>query len=240
MKKFQTNIGRCLLPALLLLLITPGMAQTKDGQKIIDRVKEKFTAVKDYQVDVNIVVDVDFLKVPNSTAKIFFKQPDKVKIESEGFALVPKEGLNFTPQSLFKKAFTSFYETDEMLDGINCAKIKVIPLGNENEVILSTVWIDKKSDVIRKVESTTKMNGTFEINFAYDVNNTYPLPSQMVFSFDAGKMKSSIPHLDNDPDAPPKKPKRKQLTNGTVTVSYTNYKVNIGLSDLFFEKKGKK
>jgi len=223
----------------LLFFVQMGFTQTKDGGEIIDRVKKTFTEVKDYQVDVKIVVDVNFLKVPPTEAKIFFKQPDKVKIKSRGFAMLPKQGLNFTPRSLFEKAYTSFYERDELLEGVKCAVIKVIPLGEVSEVILSTIWIDKQKFVIKKVESTTKMNGTFTIDFDYEPDTQYPLPSQMVFSFDVSKM--NIPNMGGDmqdPDEP--KHKKTKVTKGTVRVVYSNYNVNQGIDDSLFEEKKEK
>ncbi|NCQ18056.1 MAG: hypothetical protein COW85_06900 [Ignavibacteria bacterium CG22_combo_CG10-13_8_21_14_all_37_15] len=225
----------------LILFFQLGFAQTKDGHEIIEKVKKKFSEVKDYQVDVKIIVDVNFLKVPQTEATIFFKQPDKVKIKSQGFALLPKEGLNFSPQSLFQKAYTSFYERDEMVEGINCAVVKVIPLGEVNEVILSTIWIDKQKSVIKKVESTTKMNGTFTIDFDYGKGEYDLLPAQMVFSFDVSKM--NIPNNfggngHDDPDQP--KRKKNKLTKGTVKVIYSNYKVNLGIADSIFDEKKEK
>ena len=222
----------------LFLLFNIGFAQTKDGNEIIEKVKKKFAEVNDYQVDVKIIVDVDFLKVPPTEAKIFFKQPDKVKIKSQGFAMLPKEGLNFTPHSLFKNEYTSFYERDEEYHNVSCAVVKVIPLGEVNNVILSTIWIDKKNYVIKKVESTTKMNGTFTIDFDYSETVKSPLPSQMVFSFDTSKM--NVPsgmggNMHNDTDEPKKK--RPKLTQGTVKVIYTNYKVNTGIEDSLFDEK---
>jgi len=225
----------------LILFFQLGFAQTKDGHEIIEKVKKKFSEVKDYQVDVKIIVDVNFLKIPPTEAEIFFKQPDKVKIKSQGFAMLPKEGLNFTPQSLFNKAYTSFYERDEMYDGVNCAVLKVIPLGEVSEVILSTIWIDKQNSVIKKVESTTKMNGTFTIDFEYGTEGKHLMPVQMVFSFDAGKMNMSNNlggDMHSDPDAP--KPKKPKLTKGTVKVIYSNYKINLGIDDSLFEEKKEK
>ncbi len=223
----------------LLLFVQLGFPQTKDGQGIIDKVKKKFSEVKDYQVDVKIVVDVNFLKVPPTEAKIFFKQPDKVKIKSQGFAMLPKEGLNFTPHSLFKNAYTSFYERDELLNGVQCAVVKVIPLGEVNEVILSTIWIDKQNFVIKKVESTTKMNGTFTIDLDYATDTHYPLPSRMVFSFDVSKM--NVPHMGGDmQDSDRSKSKKPKVTKGTVDVIYSNYKVNRGIDGSLFEDKKEK
>jgi outer membrane lipoprotein-sorting protein len=86
---------------------TISLAQKKDPDKILEDVKKAFNTVKDYVVDIEIKVDVNFLKVPNSKAKIYYKQPDKIHLESESFALLPKEGLDFSPFGLLKEKYTA-------------------------------------------------------------------------------------------------------------------------------------
>lgn len=223
----------------VLLIVTSIIEQSKNPNEIINEVISNFSKVKDYQVDVNIKVDIEFLKVPDSKAKIYFKQPDKVHLESEGFALLPKDGLDFSPSSLVKKNYTAIYEQDVMLDGINTSIVKVIPIGDQGNVILSTLWIDQSKKIIRKVESTTKTNGTFSINFFYDDNLKYPLPSKIIFSFNIDQM--NIPNAFGDEpnaDQPKKKKGRfNSTTKGQVIVTYSNYKVNKGIPDSIFDVK---
>lgn len=223
----------------ILLIVTSIIAQSKNPNEIINEVISNFSKVKDYQVDVNIKVDIEFLKVPDSKAKIYFKQPDKIHLESEGFALLPKDGLDFSPSSLVKKNYTAIYEQDVMLDGINTSIVKVIPIGDQGNVILSTLWIDQSKKIIRKVESTTKTNGTFSINFFYDDNLKYPLPSKIIFSFNIDQM--NIPNAFGDEpnaDQPKKKKGRfNSTTKGQVIVTYSNYKVNKGIPDSIFDVK---
>ena len=92
-----------ILSIILFVLVGFTNAQVKDAEQILNEVKDKFNKIKDYEVDVSIFVDVDFLKVPESNAKIYFKQPDLVKLDSEGFALLPKEGVNFSPIKLLNQ-----------------------------------------------------------------------------------------------------------------------------------------
>ena len=216
-----------------------GFTQSKDPDEIIEKVIANFDKVKDYEVDVNIKVDVEFLKVPETKAKIYFKQPDKVHLEAEGFAMLPKNGMEFSPASLLKKDYTALYERDIDLDGFNTSIVKIIPTGDKGDVILSTLWIDQKAQVIRKVESTTKINGTFSINFSYSDKIKYPLPEKIVFSFNVDKM--NIPAtISGETSTPNPKDKNKNSdsrTKGRVIVNYSNYQVNKGISDSIFEEK---
>jgi outer membrane lipoprotein-sorting protein len=197
-------------------------------------VKKKFAEVKDYEVDVKVKIDVDFLKVPDTEAKIYYKAPDKIQMKTgDNFALIPKDGLNFNPSNLLTGKYTSMYEGETKIVGKSHHIVKVIPMGNSSDIVLSTLWIDKTTNFITKVETTTKMNGTFQIDLVYPASAKLPLPSKMTFSFEVGKF--------NLPKGFGGKGKKKEPTGmkspGKVYIDYKNYKVNKGLSDSIFKKK---
>ncbi len=231
-----------LLIGLFFISIQIGFSQSKNPDEIINSVIANFNKVNDYQVDVNIKVDVEFIKVPETKAKIYFKQPDKVHLKAEGFAMLPKNGMEFSPSSLIKKDYTAIYEQDVDLNGHKTSIVKVIPLGDQGEVILSTYWIDQKKQVIRKVESTTKTNGTFTIDFTFDDKIKYPLPSKIIFSFNMDKMNlpATITGETNNEEPDNKNKNMGSTTKGQVIVNYSNYVVNKGVPDSIFEEKGKK
>ena len=230
-----------LFVSLFLILIQLGLSQSKDPDEIINAVVTNFDKIKDYQVDINIKVDVEFLKVPETKAKIYFKQPDKVHLEAEGFAMLPKNGMQFSPSSLLKKDYTAIYERDVDLNGVKTSIVKIIPLGDQGDVILSTLWIDQKKQRINKVESTTKTNGTFTIDFSYDEKVGYPLPSKIVFSFNLDKMNipMAITGQADTEDTTPKNKNSDSRTKGMVIVSYSKYQVNKGIPDSVFEEEVK-
>ncbi len=209
----------------------------EDPYVILRKVEEKFNTVKDYEVDINIKVDIDFLKVPETNAKIYFKQPDKIKFHSDGFAIFPKEGLNFTPVSLLKSEYTAIYEKSIEENEKTLDVIKIIPSGLESTVILSTLWIDRSRFLVTKVETTTKQNGTFIMEFEYDKEGNAILPSKMKFIFDITKV--PIPRgISGEFDAERKeKEKSMKATKGIVYITYSNYKINKGLDDSLFIDK---
>lgn len=229
---------KIVLIIIVLMGVPQHFAQAPEPKTILNKLKEKFLVVKDYSVDVRIKIDVDFLKVPVTEAKILFKQPDKVRIKSEGFALLPKEGLNYSPTKILEGDYTSFFDSEQTLDGNQVYVVKIIPIGSEGNVVLSTLWIDKQRHILRKIETATKLNGVFTLDLSYDSNLTkYPLPSKMVFSFDISKV--SIPktitgEIDEEES---KKKKKKRLTKGTVSLSYSNYEVNKGIDDSEFTEE---
>ncbi len=222
---------------ILLLLSISCRGQSKNPDVIIKNLKEAFNIVKDYSVDVKINVDVNFIKVPEMKAKIFFKQPDKVHIESEGFAMLPRDGLYTSPLSFLNNKYTAFYAKDEILDGHNTSVVKIIPLNDKGDLILTTLWIDQSKEVIRKIESSTKLNGTFTISLSYNNNMKYPLPDSMVFSFNAGKLNIPFEPGQGEIGGSRKKPK---VLEGKVFIKYFNYVVNKGIPADVFKKSNVK
>jgi len=222
---------------LLLLCSITGFSQSKDPDEILDNVIKAFEEIEDYVVDVNIKVDVAFLKVPEANAKIYFKQPDKVHMESEGFALLPKQGMNFSPLGFLKTDYTALYDKEVELNGTDVTVVKIIPLDERSDIILSTFWIDQTNNRIMKVESSRKPSGTFSIELIYPENKPdFLLPASMVFTFAIEDMHfpTGITGDSNSEDNDEKEKEEKEKT-GKVFVNYSNYKINQGLSDSLFE-----
>ena len=228
---------RVVFYTLLSCLIFPLMlsGQEKNPEKIIAEVQKKFNLVKDYQAKVQIIVDVEFLKVPENEATIFFRQPDKVQVKTEGFALIPKEGLNFSPAKMFSGSVTSLYQMEEKFEGHDCAVLKIIPLDANAPFVLSTVWIDRKEMIIRKVEATTKESGSYQLRLQYGNYASYALPSKMVLEFDLKNF--TLPKGFNGEFNRKQSQDKEKKTKGTVTLKYTDYRVNKGIPDSVFDGK---
>jgi len=216
------------------LFVTQLFAQTKEPKVLLEAVNAKFSKVKDYSADVRIKVDIDLFKVPETTAKIYFKQPDKVKMESKGFAMLPKQGLNFSPNKLLSEKYEAIYIRTEQIENISLDVIKVIPLSDTSDVLLSTFWIDSKNKVVRKIASVTKKSGEISINMKYDDSSIkYGLPTRVEFYFNAEDSPSTSQNQNPKEDL--QKIQRGKL-QGNVIVFYSNYKVNKGIPDDIFKK----
>ena len=63
-------------------------------EAIIDSVHSRFNLIQDYSVQIKLTVDMDKFRMPRKRINVYFKQPDKLKIESDGFAIVPRQGVS--------------------------------------------------------------------------------------------------------------------------------------------------
>lgn len=225
--------------AIILLITGMVFSQEKNPEAILEKVKLEFEKIEDYQVDVKIKVDVDFLKMPDREATIFYKKPDKFHIDSENFAMLPKSGMNFSPLGFLNYKYTSFYEREDTINGILTSVIKVIPLEGDADVILSTFWVDIKRNLILKVESSRKPQGNFVIDLSYmKTAESFWLPSSMIFTFTVDG--SILPRRfmeDQDSKSTETEKDSSKAKTGKVFLTYSNYRVNVGLPDEIFENK---
>jgi hypothetical protein len=226
---------------IFLLLIVPlifNLAQAKNSETILKNVKAKFEKIKDYQADVIVKLDMEAVKVPDTKAKVFFKYPNKYKIESDGFAMLPKQSMNFSPAQLLQGDYTSVFVRTEKVNNQLYDVVKIIPNSDTTDIILSTMWINSSKSIIHKVETTTKRGGTVQIEFEYDPK-FIPLPIELRFSFNAGEMKIPSQNQMNNNDDTRRRNSGAMRIKGTVIMQYSNYKINTGLSDSLFEEKKK-
>ena len=124
--------------------------QSKDPYAILNKVKDNFERVKDYQVEALIKVNMEFLKVPDMKATIYFKQPNKLKLDSKEFAMLPKQAFNFSPTALLDNKYNAIYVGQDKIDGSVVSVIKVIPSSVSAGIILTTLWVDTEKNIVRK------------------------------------------------------------------------------------------
>ena len=224
-----------LLLLLLLFIQIPGFGQQRNLDELLNALKRKYKVIKDYSVDATIMVDVWFLNMPKKKAKIYYKYPGKVHVETKGFALLPKRTAGFDPGSFIGDKYTAVFMKTEKWGNSIIDVIKTIPNDADNDLILSTFWIDEKRLLIRKMEINTKTGGTFQVYLEYN-NLPYDLPQKLLVEFEVKDMnmpKSMTGEMPKKEKAKPGKEEKK----GWVTITYSNYKVNKGIDDRIFLNK---
>lgn len=205
--------------------------QNNDAVQLLDEIKKKYEGINNYQVKVHIHVDVDFLKMPDKKATVYFKKPDKFRMKSKGFAMLPKKGMNFVPTDFIEGEYTTISVSEDE----NIAVMKIIPHDPESDLILSTLWIDIKKKRIIAVDANTKKAGSYRVDISY-ADNPFDLPSVINVSFDIKEFELPISFTGEFLKKEVKKAKDEE-TKGSVTIKYFDYIINEGIDDKIFKKK---
>ena len=228
------------VPAFMMtLFLLPAFAgQAQDANTLITKVKEKLALVSDYQAEGVMKTDVSFMKVPESKVTIYYKKPDKFKIKKQdGISIVPRGGGNINLAALFEgDNYTAVPAGKGTVNGTAVTIVKLLPLDEKSDVVVSTLYIDEKDALVKKAIITTRENGTYEMEMQYGKYTSRGLPDTITFLF-ATKDYKLPKGLAFDYDAGDQQPKTTTSNGnqkGKIQISYTSYSINKGLSnDLF-------
>jgi hypothetical protein len=207
------------------------------ANQLLRGVYNKLQKAKDYTVHANIKVDMPFIRILPIDAKIYFKQKDKFKVESKSIAIIPRQGFDQNSKMIADtNSFTAVIQGNEMISGISCTIVNIIPLSDTTDLILGKLWIDPKQSVVLKSQLTTKSNGTILTEFTYGSQAGYGLPDKMIFSVDVKKFKipKGVSGDTNSSSTDAKKDENKKT--GKVFIVLTGYEINKGIPDSIFKK----
>ena len=150
------------------------LAQTPE--ELVNKIKAKLEKVNDYTAKGKLKTNVVFIKAPIASVKVYYKKPDKMKIVNEnGISFIPKGSVNINLAKFLSGAGN--YEIvdagNEAITGLRI--LKLLPSDENSEIVLSTLYIDEKAELVKKAKNTTRDNGTYELEMSYGKYASYGL-----------------------------------------------------------------
>jgi hypothetical protein len=181
-------------------------------------------------------LNVSFLHVPDSKVKVYYKQPDKFRIrQDKGLSLVPKGGISINLNTLLsQEKYTAVDAGSSTINKQTVRVIKMLPLNEDEEVVLSTLYIDPKSYLVKKVATTTRENGSYAIDFIYGKFSNYALPDELTFSFNTKDYKLPKGMTFDYEEETRRDTAQTRNARGEVRISFENYIINKGVKDEVF------
>ena len=203
---------------ILLFSFSTGLfsAQSSDAKKRMLNMVEKLERVPPYTCDVNINIDVKFIRIKERVGKMIYRSPEDIDYKIKGFAFLPKKEMGTTSTSLFKKDFIAIDMGKENENQI----IKVIPMDINSEIVTGQFWIDS-ADLVQKMILITKEKGSYTAEMNYN-GTLYDLPSKIRMSFDVKNQKMPA-LLTGDLEAYTDEMDEDEVSKGTITIMYSNH-----------------
>jgi len=221
---------------MLFACLLPGHAQ--DVKTLLNKVRARIDRVNDYVAEGQMKTDVVFIKAPLGKVKVYFKKPNRFKLKKDGgISVLPKGGVSVNMSTIVNTTdVTAISAGETTISGSKLKVIKLLPLIDDSDIVLSTLYIDADKHLVRKAVTTTKENGTYEVELTYGQYAEYGLPDKVVFSFNTKEYKipKGITLEFEDGDNPTDREKLKNK-KGRVELTYSRYSINQGLSDTFFK-----
>jgi outer membrane lipoprotein-sorting protein len=222
----------------LLMLSTVLFAKAQSVEEVINRVKAKLDKVNDYEAKGKMKTNVVFIKAPIASVKVYYKKPNKLRINNEsGISFIPKGSVNINLNNLFVNT-TGFDMIDMGKEAkTNLRIIKLLPKDENAEVVLSTLYIDETQSLIKKSKTTTKENGTYELEMSYGKYAEYGLADKVIFTFNTKdyKLPKGITFDYDDGSKKDQSADKLKDKKGKVEINYSSYTINKGVPDSVFK-----
>ena len=202
----------------LILSIFPSLviSQSNEAKVRILNVVKKLEAVPPYSCDVNIDINVKFIKIKERKGKMYYQSPNKIDYKINGFAFLPKKEMGATSTDLFEKEFIAIDMGKEKENQI----IKVIPMDINSEIVTGQFWINKM-DLIEKMILITKEKGSYTAELNYS-DILYNIPYSIKMSFDVKNQKMPA-MLTGDLESYVEEEEQEDVSTGTITINYSNH-----------------
>jgi hypothetical protein len=215
---------------------------------VVDKTQKQFEKAFDYQVTMKIELKVPGFRMPKKKYKVFFKQPNKLKIKSRGFGMLPKTGIFTSPKDNFDNLKNMRLISTNNKNGQVYIKGEVIvdslklKMPNEYAKLgfrpTVTVKIDTNNWVINNIITELDTLKLVEITNTYKkVDDNYVMPSTSTVQYfikDAklsGWLKKDITSIVGQNPLEQKS----DMVEGKISIVYEDYIINRGIKDKVFD-----
>jgi len=209
-----------------------------DPQKIIDQVQSTYTAINDYRVTAHVKVDIPNLRMPDKRIRILFKKPDRMSIQTNGFALVPKIGFIPILDTLLTNHMTVQFKNTIQENGKTLHLLEFTPKQPMEDASI-TIWVDAQRWTIDKALLRLKDTGESVMTFSYRQIDGFWLPetTNVYIHLDRGIPMLNRPTIENPAGSVDRSTLgNKEPMDGQVIILFKDYRINQGIADYLFEK----
>jgi len=238
--------------ALTMFISIPAPAQERSGAKqepdplqVFQAIIKPYQNLSDYTVKIQVKVMIPGFRMPDFTADLYFKKPDKLHIETKNFAPIPRNSGFFDPFQFDPEKNRITFKQTVKLDEMQAELYRVEPGESETRVRFYNVWVGGNPRRILQVENHSFKGTKALVKPTYknvergSENWLMPEKAHIHLTFPEGMQgndNSSFLIKDNPVSAGRIKPEDIQ-GEGDIYISYSDWQINTGLDDGLFQKK---
>jgi len=220
---------------LFLMLLGPTISQAQDqreGLRILEALERKYADLKDYTVDIQVHFAIETFKAPDLQAKLYYKVPDLLRIESKRVVFFPRDGGYFNPAQFKQEDYTVLFLGYVTYDNRKAAQLRLIPKKIKGATQDMVLTIDTAKILLQEMLLTQQGGKEVKAVFTYGTFSGFALPTfvRLILNLPAAE-----PGVAQGFGAIPNGTEEKRV-QGEITIAYADYKVNTGLGDSIFTK----
>jgi outer membrane lipoprotein-sorting protein len=220
------------------------------ADSVLDSLEQTYNRIEDYYARIDVSIKTPMLRMPRKRVDFWFKQPNLIKVETRGFAAIPKSGMISSPIDLFDNLSNimvigaEYYEEKQVwiLHGELLPDSLMFQNMNKFEdsnKLTMKMWVDLNNWTLIKSETwidTMKIVEISSIYKSFPDNVNLPIETKLLFNYRSDMMPQMVNfHGSNSLIAKSTEQDSTKVMSGSITMKYSNYKINQGIDDAFFE-----
>ncbi len=247
-------IPRGLTYLLLLVLLLPAEAASQersgarpDPRQVFSELLKPYREMNDYTVKIHAKVDMPLIRIPDFSATLYFKKPNRFHIETHRFAPIPRDSGLFNPYQFDPDKNTITYQRTERLNGTTAAVYKVEPLEPKALARHYLLWVGGQPGRILQVESLSVKGTKGLVKPSYRIVEQGPekwlLPEKVHvhLTFPEGMQQGdAVSFMTKDNPLSSGMRRLDDVSGeGDIAISYSEWQINTGLDESLFQKEKK-
>ncbi len=225
----------------------PGIKQGPDPRKVFTELLKPYRDFNDYTVKIHAYVNMPTIRIPDFSAILYFKKPDKFHIETRSFAPIPRDSGVFNPFQFDPQKNLITYLRTEHLNGAPMDVFKVEPLETKALIRYYHVWVGGTPGRILQVESLSVKGTKGQVKPTYRTVEQglekWLLPEKvhvhLTFPEGMNNTNTSSFTTKDNPFSSGMRRLDDVSGEGDISLSYSEWRINTGLDDLLFQKDKK-
>jgi hypothetical protein len=220
----------------------PGAAPAPNPGQVFAGLTQSYRNLNDYAVTIHAKINLPTIRIPDFTATLYFKKPDRFHVETKSFAPIPRNSGVFNPFQFAPEKNRIAYQRTENLGGIRADLYRVEPLDARTPVRYYHVWVGNLPARILQVENLT-IRGTKGI--AKLLYTTVAQGAEQWLLPENVHIHLTFPEGASNPDAFSFTTRDNPVSTGMgrlnelsgegdVHITYSGWRVNAGLDDRLF------
>lgn len=205
----------CGIVAVGLASAAPARAMT--AMEMVERALRTTEQVQDYTATVAVAIEAPNINIPRRTVKVYYKRPDRVHVESDGLAVIPRDALLLGNLAMHIKEYaTASYVAEGEISGrpVRCIKLAPREAGPGSGRVL--LWIDSEHYLLLKSEIWRGGKAQLTVRFHHQEVSGHWMPRYIITDVAEGALGD-------------------RKGGAHIELQFMDYRVNTGLPDSIFE-----
>lgn len=191
------------------------------AEEVVKRAMDLNEGIRDYRAQVTITTVAEKLDIPPRQVTIYYKRPDKMRVDSEQVAMIPRAAVDIhTLGSVAAKNSRAVMGGQKTVNGRLLYNIKLLPRDEDTKRGRALVWIWGDTWTVERMEAYEGDTRRFSVRWTYQRVGKYWMPQWIVFTT-PGMGRRSAP----------------LASGGEIRLYFSRVEVNVGLSDADFAEQ---